>query len=306
MAKEKLLKATHPGELIIGDLILPCAVLEDGTRVLSERGVTKSLGRKRGGIDYKRRESGGDYLPSYLSLKNLKPFISEELAVAVNKPIRYIPLHRGKAAYGLKAEVFPQICEVWLKARDAGALRGRQHNTAAMADILLRGLSRIGIIALIDEATGYQEERGKYELQQILRAYISEELLPWTARFPMEFYRQMFRLWGWKFPPSGDKGAPRGPRYAGKLTKRLVYEQLPPGVIEELERLNPADAKWQRKHKHSQFLTTDIGNPHLEKQVAITTTLMKISPNKRIFERHFSRAFPSGPDQGEFEFMNDE
>jgi len=122
----------------------------------------------------------------------------------------------------------------------------------------------------------------------------------------MPFYKEMFRLWGWKFQPKADKGAPRGPRYAVKLTKKLVYEQLPPGVIEELERVNPADEKWQRKHKHSQFLTEDIGNPHLEKQVAITTTLMKISPNKRIFERHFARAFPSGPEQGEFEFMKQE
>lgn len=309
MPENKLLKATHPGELIIGDLILPCAVLEDGTRVLSERGVSKSLGKKRGGADYRRRENGGDYLPIYLSSKNLKPFISEELMVAVKDPIIYAPLHGGKAAYGLKAEVLPQICEVWLKARDAGALKGRQHQIAAMADILLRGLSRVGIIALIDEATGYQEERGKYELQQILKAYISEELLPWTTRFPMEFYKQMFKLWGWKFPPTNDKGAPRGPRYAGKLTKKLIYEQLPPGVIEKLEKLNPPDAKWQRKHKHSQFLTTDIGNPHLEKQVAIVTTLMKISPNKRIFEKHFVRAFPPaipGPEkQGEFEFMKE-
>jgi hypothetical protein len=71
-------------------------------------------------------------LPIYLSSKNLKPFIPAELAVAVKEPVIYTPLHGGKTAYGLKAEFFPQICE------------------------LIRGLARVGIIALIDEATGYQ------------------------------------------------------------------------------------------------------------------------------------------------------
>ena len=96
---------------------------------------------------------------------------------------------------------------------------------------------------------------------------------------------------------SNTKGAPRGPRYAGKLTNELVYDKLPPSVLEELKRLNPSNKKYQRKDRLHQRLTEGIGNNHLEKQVAVVTTLMKISPNKRTFKRHFERAFPKGPQQ---------
>lgn len=87
------------------------------------------------------------------------------------------------------------------------------------------------------------------------------------------------------------------PRYAGKLVKQLIYEKLPPGVMNELERKNPPTQKGTRKYKHHQWLTDDIGNPHLEKQVAVVTALMRISPDWRAFKRNFARAFPVGHQQ---------
>jgi len=89
MANEKLLKETHSGTLKIGDVIIKCAVLEDGTRVVSERGVTKALGAKRGGSHWKRRKENPDgaYLPVYMSATNLKPYINNRLALALNKPL---------------------------------------------------------------------------------------------------------------------------------------------------------------------------------------------------------------------------
>src|ERR1700733_8048529 len=104
----------------------------------------------------------------------------------------------------------------------------------------MRGFAKLGLIALIDEATGYQELRAKDELQKILSAYISPTLLPWAERFPMEFFKERFRVWGWDWPHTEDnyKG-PQGPRYAGKLVRHIIFENLPPGVLQELDRLNP-------------------------------------------------------------------
>jgi hypothetical protein len=96
------------------------------------------------------------------------------------------------------------------------------------------------------------------------------------------------------------------PRHAGKLTNQLIYEKLPPGVLEELRRKNPPDETGRRKHKHHQFLTNDVGNPHLEKQLTVVTTLMRISPNRRVFLNHFARAFPSDVEQMTFEFEDEE
>ena len=73
-------QATHEGILTIGDMEIPCAVLEDGTRVLTQSGVMVALGRAR-------QAKGRQYydadvnLPAFLTAKNLKPFIPEELTV---------------------------------------------------------------------------------------------------------------------------------------------------------------------------------------------------------------------------------
>ena len=292
---EKILKATHSGELMIGDLILPCAVLSDGTRVLSERGVTKALGLKRGGYLYERRKKnpGGAYLPVYLSAKNLKPFINDDLAVALNNPIVYPPLHGGKPAYGLKAEVFPQICEVWLKARDAGVLTDKQILIAEMADIMIRGLARVGIIALIDEATGYQYDRERYDLERLLAVYLSEERLKWAKTFPDEFYRQIYRLKSWSYPGGSGKTP-----YVGRLTNELVYKKLPQGVLDELRKLNPVvPIKKRRQWCHHQFLSVDIGQPDLKAHLLQVIALLRASANWNTFKRLFARAFPSPGDQ---------
>ncbi|MGH7073269.1 MAG: P63C domain-containing protein [Stellaceae bacterium] len=285
--------ATHSGTLKIADLEIECAVLNDGRRVLSQRGVNRALGRKHGGNEFRVRKEGGGELPIFLTPKVLKPFISNELRAVVSNPILYRATDGAALANGIDASAFVMVCEVWVNANTAGALRYNQSATAVRAAALLRGLQHVAIAALIDEATGYQADRPKDELRRILEAYISKELLPWTERFPEEFYREMFRLRGWHFSSAAyDQQGPRGPRYAGKLTKELVYKHLPPGVLEALEKLNPnGSPKGRRKYHHHRFLSGNIGNPHLEKHVAVVTALMRISTSWKSFTRNFNRNF---------------
>lgn len=283
--------ATHIGELNIGDLTIPCAVLPDGTRVLSQGGVATAFGPVLGGWQARQRgadDEAGD-LPPFLVAKSLREFISNDLRTLVAEPRKYRDPRGGPIRIGFEASFLPKVCEVWLRARDAGALTKIQGPVADRADLLMRGLAHTGIIALVDEVTGYQYQRSKDELQKILSAYISPELLPWAERFPQEYFKEMFRLWGWKWPVSAG---PRGPRFAGKLTKWLVYDQLPSGVIEEIQKINPADERWQRRHRNHQHLTAEIGQPHLEKQVAVVTNIMKVCDDKDEFMRKFERAFP--------------
>lgn len=208
---------------------------------------------------------------------------------ALLSPILYKPKGSGANARGYPATVLPKICGVILDASKAGKLRSYQYPMRDMAEGLIRGLAGVGIIALVDEATGYQEERAKDELTKILEAYIAPELMPWTRKFPDEFFKQTYRLHNWEYKPENAK---RGPRYVGKLIKKYVYEELPPGVLQELERLNPPNEKWQRRHKHSQYLTPDTGNEHLDKQIMLVTMLMRISGSKAEFGRLFEKAFP--------------
>jgi hypothetical protein len=288
---EEQLRATHKGILHIANVDLRCFVLEDQRRVISGRSLTEAIGMRG-------RGQGASRIPTHPALKG---FIGADLALAIENPIQF--KSGGLPTTGFEATILLQICDAILNARDAGALKTEQEQRyAKAADTLMRAFATIGIIALVDEATGYQAEREKDELQKMLAAYVAPEFLPWTRRFPPEFYEQMFRLLGWQYRPLSLKR----PRLVGKLTSQLVYEKLPKGLLDDLRRKNPADETGRRKRKHHRFLTNDIGNPHLEKHLAVVTTLMRISPNWRVFMAHFSRAFPSEVEQMNFEFEGEE
>ncbi len=281
--------ASFPGTLFINDLVLPCAVLDNGVRVLSETGMTKALGSTRGGAHWKRlhENPSRDYLPVFLSANNLEPFVSPSLHAALSNPILY-KTKSGAIAYGVLATLVPEICETWLKARKVrGVLNAAQEEIADKAERLLGGLARVGIIALIDAATGYEQYRDRYELNKILQAYVSKQLLPWEQRFPEDYYKELFRLRGWSYSPP----QPKRPRIISQLTSELVYQKLPEGVYAELKSRNPIIKDGRRAHKNFQFLTENVGNPHLEKQLTAVITLMKASPNWGTFKRLFNRAF---------------
>lgn len=284
----KILKATHGSSkkpLVIGDLEIPCYVLEDGMRVLSQRGINKALGVTEGG------GSGAQKLPRFLSSKALTPYISDKLAARISQPIKhYVPdLATKTPAHSIPAIVLPEICKAWIAAREVGKLTTKgQLETAKKAEILLSGLGTVGIIALVDEATGYQKDRPHDDLQRILEAYVSQEYLRYTSRFPSPFYEQLFRLNGWQYNPMSVKR----PQVVGKMTDNIVYSRLPEGVLEELRNKNPKDEKGRRKKKHYNFLTEDIGNPHLERHIAAVIALMRAAPNWRKFKSFLNRAFP--------------
>lgn len=285
-------------DLNIAGVAIGCAVVEtDGcaVRVLSERGIAGALGRTRSGSHWQKRRERGAELPVYLSANVLLPFIPNRLVEALSNPVWYRAPNGGMPVAGVPADCLVEVLDTWVQADAAGVLKTPQKKFAVQARILMKGLGTIGIIGLVDEATGYQEVRSRTELQKILSAYISESLMPWSQRFPMAYFEEMFRLWGWAWPPQSGI---QGPRYAGKLTKKIIYEKLPPGVLDEIERRNPPDENWQRRHRNSQFLTDEIGQPHLEKQVAVVTNLMKVCDDKDEFISKFERAFPGSFERG--------
>jgi hypothetical protein len=290
----KLPKALTQGTLKIGHVEIPSFVLDDGRRVISGRGITAAIGMKG-------RGQGVTRIPDHSTIKR---YLSSSLTVAIGSPIEWsgIGSRKSKPTAGYEGATLVAIAETILKARDAGNLKTEQEKRyGVFCEALMRSLAKIGIIALIDEATGYEKIKPAADLQRILSAYISAELLPWQLRFPDTFYKEMFRLRGWRYPVDAETKGPRGPRYAGKLTKELIFKQLPPGVLEALEERNPPDENWQRRHRHSQLLTKEIGNLHLEKQVAVVTALMRGAPNWRSFIRLFNRNFPQSNMQEEMD-----
>lgn len=286
--KEKYLaKATHRGELKIGDVVLPCAVLDNGTRVITEVALNSILGTSGGGKQRQLRKSSGVTWPLALSSKALAPFLSQVFDESELQPIEY--KDGRKKLKGYDARILPKMCEVWLRAREAGALQKQQEHRAQAAEMLTRGLAQIGIVALVDEVTGYQYDREQDELHQLLSVYLSEERLTWAKRFPDEFYRQIYRLQEWTWFESNHQR----PAYVGKLTNKLVYQKLPEGVLQELRERNPKKAEnGRRQWKHHQFLSEDIGQSDLRDHLLQLITLMRISKDWPSFMAHFESAFP--------------
>ena len=285
-AKKRMLKATHGSAnhpLKIGDAELPCYVLEDGTRVLSQAGFTSALGMARGGSMI----AGMNRLELFVSRKSVNPYISDELVSKFANPISFVT-SEGNRANGFEAILLHDLCEAVLKAREAGTLQKQQLGIAAKCEILVRGFARVGIVALVDEATGYQRDREKDALSKILEAFIAKELQAWIQTFPAEFYEQLFRLRGLEF---SSKSVQR-PRYFGLLTNDIVYKRLAPGVLTELQRVTPRNDLGRPTAKFFQSLTTNMGYPKLKEHLGAVTALMKISKSWGGFMNHLNEHYP--------------
>ena len=269
--------------LRIGDVEIECYVLADDRRVLTQSTFLQALGRHR--RPNVRRERNAE-LPSILQAKSIEPFITPAIR-AKGLPITF-KLPNGGRASGYDAELLPEVCEVYLSAREADALPYQLKPIAQQAEIITRGLARVGIIALVDEVTGYQELRARNALGKILEAFIAKELQAYVQTFPAEFYGELFRLRGLDYPSESVKR----PQYFGHLTNDVVYKRLAPGVLDELKRLTPRDEKGRAKAKYFQRLTSNLGYPKLREHLGSVVTLMKLSRDWKDFERKLDQIHP--------------
>lgn len=285
----QLPKVTHRGVVEIGGTKIRCAVLDTGQRVISENAITLALLGSRSGASKRLKKasgSSGTPVPLFLAPGNLKPYISKDLEDGPLKPIVFRD-QRGTDS-GYDATLLPAVCNVWLAAREAGALQDQQQDKAQKAEILMRGLAEVGIIALVDEATGYQEVRDRLALQAILDAVLARELAAWAKRFPDEFYQHIFRLRGWRWKGRGTNP----PQVVAHYTNDFVYERLAPGVLDELRRRNPTSERGTRRAKHHQWLTEDVGHPMLAQHLHAVIAIMRIAPSWDGLLMMLDTAFP--------------
>ncbi|MEW6552521.1 MAG: P63C domain-containing protein [Campylobacterota bacterium] len=300
----KILKADYKGELKLGDILIPCAVLEDGTRVLNEANIIKNFG-STGGKNYKLRKKNNQDneigpIPLFVASKALEPFIDSTFDDMDLIPIEY-STDGENTLKGYNATILPKVCEIWLKAREHKTLQSSQLPKAMKAEILMRSLAKVGITALVDEATGYQYDREKEELQKILGFYIAEEKRKWEKTFPDELYRQFFRLNNWDYTVNGIKNRPG---VIGTWTNTYIYDQLPTGVREKLkEKVSKSQSGNDTERMHS-YLTED-GLEHLTNQIRDTIPLMRIADNFEEFKYLFQKSLDRQKGQYELPFETD-
>lgn len=276
VSKGKLLSARYAGTLSLGDVEIGCAVLEDGTRLLTQSDMMRALGRAR------QAKGRGFYdadvnLPAFLTAKNLKEFIPKDLYVTSSQIEFTMP--NGQKAFGYRAELLPQVCEVYLEARDAGALVQSQMHVAKQADLLVRSLAKVGIVALVDEATGYQRDRGHDALRLLLERYIAEGLQKWIHTFPDSFFAELDRLY------DNAPTTPRSrPQYYGKFINKYIYDPIEHGYVKaKLDELNITD-EGKRKARFHQWLT-DEGRTILTRQIGKVEGVMEMCNDIEHFKR---------------------
>lgn len=286
----KLLKATHEGKLKIGESDLNVAVLEDGSRVITQSAVFKAFGRTKRGRNIGEVRVAN--MPAFIDANNLQPYINEELIDAL-KTINYISKN-GNESDGYDANILPLMCKMYLDARQASILKSQQLPLARASEILLLALSKVGITALVDEATGYQDIRVKDALQEILNKYLLEDAKKYQVTFPLELYKQWFRLnnWDWK-----EENAQKRPGVIGTWTNKYIYERIAPNILKELEKKNPKNEKGYREYKHFQFLTDEVGEPKLREFFGGLIALARASSNWRKYTELVERAYPAIGDQ---------
>jgi P63C domain len=183
---------------------LPCAIVQgpDGIlRVLSETGISNAILGNRSGASKRLKKAaseGGTPVPVFLAPRQLSPFIDKDLVEGPLKPIDY--MDGDRVVRGYDASVLVAVCDIWLRAREAGALQSQQLGKAQKAEILTRALAHTAIVALVDEATGYEKVRPQNALQEYLALIVRKELATWVKKFPDEFYENIYKFKGWTWP----------------------------------------------------------------------------------------------------------
>ena len=272
---------SREGTLKIGGAEFECYVLEGEIRVLARAGFVRAIGRT-GKVKGGRKFDDEFKLPVFLSADNLKPFFPNDLEVN-SKPILFS--YRGTEMIGYRAELLPDVCDIFADADRAGKLKATQKHIAEACRLLSRGLTRVGIIGLVDEATGYQRDRAANALAEILERFIAKELRPWVHTFPDRFYAELFRLRGLDFPEDTVKK----PQYFGHLTNDIIYARLAPNVLEQLKKETPRAPSGRHKHQLHRRLTEDFGHPKLREHLEAVLAVMKLSDDYPDFIRKLDK-----------------
>ena len=269
--------------LKIGDIEIPCYVLEDGRRVFTTSGLQRGIGLSEGG-----GRGGSRRIAVLMASLAEKGMDTRGLTARGEEPIRFFLPHGGIAAAGYDATILPDICDVVIAAGCQGKLHPQQRHLVERCAVLQHGFSTVGIIALVDEATGYQDVRARDALAKILEKFIARELRPWIKTFPTGFYQEIYRLNGWTFK---EEGTAR-PGVIGHWTNNIVYRRLAPGVLEELKNLTPRLENGRLKHKLFQRLSDEVGSPKLLAHLSGVLMLMKYSPNWKVFMERLDKEYP--------------
>lgn len=283
----ELPEAVRDGQLQIGDVWIDCYVLKDGRRLFHKRGLAKALGLK---------SEGGNAFMKSMGRKSLGSVITGSLKEKIDNPVIFKPLN-GDPAHGYEGIFIIELCDAIWEAGRLGLLAQSQMFLSKQSEIIVRSSAKVGIIALIDEATGYIKDKQKEEYRELFREFIRAEVREWEREFPEQFFDMLYRIYNLK----RNKDKTKHPQFFGNFIRKYIYAPLANSqgaVLEMMDEKNPSVYKsGGRKYKMFQFLTDEVGLPAFRAHMWQIIGIGSSTRTKDGFKKGFKIAFPSAGDQ---------
>ncbi len=251
--------------LTLGKYKFHAAVLDNEVAVVTTASFLDFFGITKGAY------ATGERLANIIESDNLNSKWFRDLRHAVSNPVKYINSNNC-LSNGYEGTLIVDYCKGLLEARRTKEFSPNSQGAryAQQAELLVESLAKVGITALIYEATGYETKKRRDALQRLFDAYFRDAYARWTKRFPDDFYTGIMRLKHW----SWDSPVWKRPPVFGKITKDIVYQRLEPGVLDKLEDINPVLDGGRRAVKHHQWLSDEVGQPDLDRHLFAVTKMM--------------------------------
>ncbi|HVZ35878.1 MAG TPA: P63C domain-containing protein [Polyangiaceae bacterium] len=266
------------GDLEIGEVKMACHVLNDGRRVLAQREMVNVLspGRDSGNLQAYIDSIPGDFKALNLGANFVKFRVPQTQFLS----------------HGYQATFLIDICSAYLDARESRLLKRSQLGLARRAEVVMRACAKVGIEALVDEATGYDKFKKKREYQLKLQAFIAEDMQEWVKTFPDDFWIELARLEGIHYSPR------HRPIRWGKYVMAFVYDAIDKDVGRKLRQINPSP---ERGSNHHQWLAA-YGKDRIQMQLGADIAIMKLCKNMDEFRAKFAHVFKRQGLQLDFSF----
>lgn len=250
----------------IGNSNFICSILNDGSRVIDMASLLFALRVKTGGIEFADAEKLIDIIQS----ESILPFLKHRSSYF----LPYKVLKEGNEVYVYNSDVLVDIIELFKTVKKNGTLKDEHQLIYDRCRLIDKPkLSKIGLIDLIDRRLDYDYSFELELLRNVMVRFIHEDFAFLMERFPVGYYKEMFRLnkWG-NFIPSEFANEKRIVLIS-KWTKDYVFKKLSKDVISQLREIGVS--------------RTDDPHPYLELQLNTIITVMKLSKNWSEFERKY-------------------
>lgn len=277
------LENIHPKVIASGVLEvfndIPCYVLNDGQRIFRLSNLTKALRGKEHGK-----------FGNYLAPQNIQRHLPPRLVPLIDETHDRVPQgviefeYNNKIEKGYNSEDFMDVCIAFIEAGHQSELSEVQKEILINANRYIMACAKVGITALIDEATGYQNLREENALQLKLKFFLSDQLRDWEKTFPDELWKQFGRLTNWQGSINSR------PRYWGKLVNELIYECIDEDLSKYLKENKPLMPSHTKYH---QWLNENYGvralTEHIWQIIGMSRGCENISQLKELASKEFKK-----------------